>query len=131
MRCKPLLAAFILAPIAAQAQEPRVFNRIATIEAVRMLPPDRDKSKRSIAEIVTASVDGNTLIYVDGEQNGLGFVDIADPATPRPSGFVAMSGELTSVTVRGPRAYTVADTSPNKREPSGYAAVSMLLRDAK
>ena len=123
MRCKPLLAAFILAPIAAQAQEPRIFNRIATIEAVRMLPPDRDKSKRSIAEIVTASVDGNTLIYVDGDQNGLGFVDIADPAIPRPAGFLAMSGELTSVTVRGPRAFAVADTSPNKREPSGYAAV--------
>jgi hypothetical protein len=34
-----------------------------------------------------------------------------------------LSGELTSVTARGPRAYTVSDTSPNKRETSGFAAV--------
>lgn len=126
MSFKPLFAAIVLLPIAAQAQEARTFNRIATIEAVRMLPPDRDKVKRSIAEIVAASEDGNTLVYVDGEQNGLGFVDIRDPAAPRPAGFLAMSGELTSVTVRGPRAYAVSDTSPNKREPSGYAAVVEL-----
>lgn len=123
MSFKPFLAAIILLPVAAQAQDARMFNRIATIEAVRMLPPDRDRSKKSIAEIVTASEDGNTLIYVDGEQNGLGFVDIADPAAPRPAGFLPLNGELTSVAVRGSRAYTVVDTSPNKREPTGYAAV--------
>ncbi len=123
MRFKPLFAAVCLLPFAAHAQEVRTFNRISTIEAVRMLPPDRDKAKRSIAEIVTASDDGNILIYVDGEQNGLGFVDIADPATPRPAGFLPLKGELTSVTVRGSRAYAVSDTSPNKREPTGYAAV--------
>ena len=100
-----------------------MFDRIATIEAVRMLPPDRDRAKRSIAEIVAATDDGNTLIYVDGEQNGLGFVDIADPAAPRPAGFLPLAGELTSVAVRGPRAYTVVDTSPNKRDVSGYVAV--------
>ena len=123
MSLKPLLAAMILLPVAAHAQDARMFNRIATIDAFRMLPSDRDKGKRSIAEIVAPSADGSTLIYVDGEQNGLGFVDIADPVTPRPAGFLAMSGELTSVAVRGPRAYAVSDTSPNKREPSGYAAV--------
>jgi hypothetical protein len=123
MSLKPLFAVALVIPLAAQAQEARVFNRIATIEAVRMLPADRDKSKKSIAEIVTASADGNTLIYVDGEQNGLGFVDITDPASPRPAGFLAMRGELTSVAVRGQLAYAVSDTSPNKREPAGYAAV--------
>ncbi|MDP2355677.1 MAG: esterase-like activity of phytase family protein [Beijerinckiaceae bacterium] len=123
MSLRPIFAAVVLMPFAAQAQEAQTFNRIATIEAVRMLPPDRDKSKRSIAEIVAASEDGNTLIYVDGEQNGLGFVDIVDPAAPRPAGFLPLKGELTSVAVRGVRAYTVVDTSPNKREPSGYASV--------
>lgn len=107
----------------ATAQAPQFFERIATIEAVKMLPADRDRTKRSIAEIVTAANDGNLLIYVDGEQNGLGFVDIADPARPTPAGFLALPGELTSVTARGPRAYAVSDTSPNKREPSGYLAV--------
>lgn len=123
MSLKSLLAAMILLPVAAHAQDARMFNRIATIDAFRMLPSDRDKAKRSIAEIVAPSADGSTLIYVDGEQNGLGFVDIVDPVTPRPAGFLAMSGELTSVAARGPRAYAVSDTSPNKREPSGYAAV--------
>jgi len=123
MRTKPLIAVALLLPLSAHAQEARVFNRIATIEAVRMLPPERDKAKKSIAEIVTVSEDGNTLVYVDGEQNGLGFVDIADPANPHPAGFLSLQGELTSVAVRGPRAYTVVDTSPNKREPAGYAAV--------
>lgn len=120
---KPLFGAMIVLPIAVHAQEARMFNRVATIEAVRMLPPDRDRGKKSIAEIVTASEDGNTLIYVDGEQNGLGFVDITDPSAPRPAGFLSMNGELTSVAVHGKRAYTVVDTSPNKREPTGYAAV--------
>ncbi len=123
MRLKPLLAVALLLPAVAHAQEARMFDRIATIEAVRMLPPDRDRTKRSIAEIVAASEDGNTLVYVDGEQNGLGFVDIADPAAPRPAGFLPLAGELTSVAVRGARAYTVVDTSPNKREVSGYVAV--------
>jgi hypothetical protein len=120
---KPLLTAVVLLPAVAHAQEARTFNRIATIESVRMLPADRDRAKRSIAEIVTATGDGATLIYVDGEQNGLGFVDIADPSAPKPAGFLPLKGELTSVAVRGARAYTVVDTSPNKREPTGYAAV--------
>jgi hypothetical protein len=121
IRFLALAALFLAAPAFAQA--PVFFERIATIEAVKMLPADRDKTKRSIAEIVTATDDGNLLIYVDGEQNGVGFVDIADPANPRPAGFLALPGELTSVTARGPRAYVVSDTSPNKREPSGYLAV--------
>ena len=123
MSLKLFLAAAFFLPAAAHAQDARMFNRIATIEAVRMLPQDRDRAKKSIAEIVAASQDGTTLIYVDGEQNGLGFVDISDPAAPRPAGFLPLKGELTSVAVRGARAYTVVDTSPNKREPSGYAAV--------
>jgi hypothetical protein len=129
MRLTPLLAVALLLPTVAHAQEARMFDRIATIEAVRMLPPDRDRTKRSIAEIVAASEDGNTLVYVDGEQNGLGFVDIVDPAAPRPAGFLPLTGELTSVAVRGARAYTVVDTSPNKREVSGYvAAVDIAAR---
>jgi len=123
MRLRPLLAVALLLPAVAHAQETRMFDRIATIEAVRMLPPERDRAKRSIAEIVAATEDGNTLVYVDGEQNGLGFVDIADPAAPRPAGFLPLAGELTSVAVRGARAYTVVDTSPNKRDVSGYVAV--------
>ena len=113
----------LLVPVAAAAQEPPVFNRIATIEAVRMLPPDRDRTRHSIAEIVAASADGNTLIHVDGDQRGLGFVDITDPTMPRPAGFLPIEGDPTSVVVSGPRAFVVADTSPNKVAPSGILVV--------
>ncbi len=112
-----------LCALPAAAQQAPVFNRIATIEAVRMLPPDRNRAGRSIAEIVTASADGNTLIYVDGGQRGLGFVDIADPTAPRPAGFLPLEGDPTSVTARGARAYAVLDTSPNKAAPSGHVVV--------
>jgi hypothetical protein len=107
----------------AAAQSPQVFHRVVTIEAQRMLPADRDRARRSIAEIVAATPDGNTLIYVDGDQRGLGFVDITDPAAPRPAGFVPLEGDPTSVTVRGGQAFAVADTSPDKVNPSGIVAV--------
>jgi hypothetical protein len=117
-----LLLPLLLASLPADAQERPVFNRIATFEAVRNLPPDRDPARKSIAEIVTAAADGQLLIYVDGEQNALGFVDITDPAAPRPAGFLPTEGETTSVVAHGPRAYFVSDTSPAKDRPSGFAA---------
>ncbi len=123
MRCKPF------SPHSSWRQSPRkrrsrgssiVSRQLKPCACCRLIATSQNApSRRSSRRALTAI----RLSMLDGEQNGLGFVDIADPATPRPSGFVAMSGELTSVTVRGPRAYTVADTSPNKREPSGYAAV--------
>lgn len=117
--CAVALASLTL-PAAAQDQ---VFHRIATIEAVRMLPPDRDRARRSVAEIVAVSGDGNTLLYADGEQRGVGLVDITDPAQPRPAGFVALDGDTTSVAARGGLAFAVADTSPDKANPSGFVAV--------
>lgn len=117
------LACVLALPITALAQDRHSFHRVATIEAVRMLPPDRDRSRRSIAEIVAAAQDGTLLVYVDGEQRGLGLVDIADPAAPRPAGFLAMEGEPNSVATLGGRAFAVVDTSPSKDAPSGYVAV--------
>jgi hypothetical protein len=118
-----LFACLLLAPSAASAQQAPVFHRVATIEAQRMLPPERDRARRSIAEIVAASADGSMLVYVDGEQRGIGFVDIADPANPRPAGFVALDGDPTSVVVRGPRAFVVANTSADFVTTSGIVVV--------
>lgn len=122
---RPAYPALLLSLLAsaAQAQEAPVFNRIATIEAVRMLPAGQPRSGRSLAEILTASADGATLIYVDGGQHALGFVDITDPAAPRPAGLLPLGGDPTSVTSRGARAYAVLDTSPNKAAPSGQVVV--------
>jgi hypothetical protein len=49
-----LSAALLAGAAPALAQAPVYFDRIATIEAVKMLPADRDRAKKSIAEIVTA-----------------------------------------------------------------------------
>ena len=119
----PLLLVAVVASAQGSAPgERRVFNRIATFEVVRNLPPERDRARKSVAEIVTAAAEGTLLIYVDGEQNGLGFVDITDPAAPRPAGFLALEGETTSVVAHGPRAYVVSDTSPAKDRPSGFVS---------
>jgi hypothetical protein len=115
-----LLASIIALPAAAQE---RVFHRIATIEAQAMRPAGFDPARRSAAEIVAATEDGMLLAYTDGESNGLGFVDIADPARPRPAGFLPMPGEPTSVAIRGGRAFVVSDTSPNKVAPAGVLSV--------
>lgn len=126
MTLPPRLLALVLmlaVPGLASAQGREVFQRVATIEAIRMLPPDRDRSRRAIAEIVAAAQDDTLLIYVDGEQRGLGFVDITDPAAPRPAGFLPMEGEPNSVATRGSRAFAVVDTSPGKDAPSGHVAV--------
>ena len=117
------LACILTAPASVGAQEPQLFHRVATIEAVRMLPAERERTRRSIAEIVAASPDGNLLVYVDGEQRGLGFVDLTDPAAPRPAGFVATEGEPNSVAIHGGRAFAVVDTSPAKDAPAGHAVV--------
>jgi hypothetical protein len=118
-----LFACLLLAPCAALAQQAPVFHRVATIEAQRMLPAERDRAGRSIAEIVAASADGNTLVYVDGEQRGVGFVDITDPANPRPVGFLAVDGDPTSIAVRGPRAFVAANTSADFINTSGVLVV--------
>jgi hypothetical protein len=122
LRALALATVFAL-PAAVGAQEAPMFRRVATIEAVRMLPADRDRARPSIAEIVAATPDGATLVYVDGMQRGLGFVDIADPAAPRPAGFLALEGEPNSVAIRGGRAFAVVDTSPSKTAPAGHVAV--------
>jgi hypothetical protein len=73
------------APALAQAQAAPTgsfFNRIATFEAHRNVPTGRNVGKKSVAEIVAVSPDGRMLAYTDGEQMGIGLVDITDPAAP-------------------------------------------------
>lgn len=44
----------------------------------------RTNAGSQVAEIVTASRDGRTLIYTDSAGRLIGFVDIASPASPTP-----------------------------------------------
>jgi len=69
------------------------------------------------------SEDGGLLIYTDGPTGNLGFVDIADPRDPKPSGVLEMSGEPTSVAVASPYALAAVNTSQSFSDPSGELAV--------
>jgi hypothetical protein len=100
-----------------------VFNRIATFPVFLNFPAGEDLGTTTVAEIVAASEDGNTLIYTDGATGSVGFVDITDPADPKALGLIPVAGEPTSVAVAGPYAIVVVNTSPDFLNPSGFIAV--------
>lgn len=82
-----ILATMLLAaPLVAQSVDR--FERIATFDV-----------DGSVAEIITATPDGRTLIYTDSSENRIGFVDVADARHPRQVAVVATPGEPTSAAV--------------------------------
>ena len=95
------------------------FKRISTFPVYL----NTDINIETVAEIVTASSDGNTLIYTDGKTDNLGFVDITNPENPLAAGTVALGGEPTSVSVAGKFALAAVNTSANFVSPSGNLQV--------
>ncbi|NDW04260.1 esterase-like activity of phytase family protein [Jiella pacifica] len=118
-----LLTTTVLSAAAGGAKADPVFNRIASFPVASNLPADADQSKVTSAEIITASQDGNTLIYSDSPAGGIGMIDITDPKAPKPLGFMALSGEPTSVSVAGPDVLVGVNTSESFTNPSGRLAV--------
>ncbi len=100
-------------------QQQAYFNRVAVFPAYLNAAIDRE----SVAEIVAASEDGNTLVYTDGENQALGFVDITDAAHPVALGALALNGEPTSVAVKGRHALVAVNTSVDFINTSGELAV--------
>ncbi len=115
--------AVLLGISAAHAQTTPAFNRIATFNVVDNLPADADPKKGTVAEIITASEDGKTLVYTDSPGNRIGFVDINDPAAPKAAGVVALGGEPTSTVIIKDKAFVGVVTSESKAKPSGHLAV--------
>lgn len=116
-----LAAAALLAPALAVAvpAADAYFTRVATFPVFRNTAIDQE----TVAEIVAASADGNTLIYTDSPNDQVGFVDITDPAQPAPLGVLGLAGEPTSVAVHGPHALVAVNTSADFVHPSGELAV--------
>lgn len=110
-------------PTASQPDPTMHFNRVATFPVCAQLGSSCESSDVTAAEIVAASTDGNTLIYTNGPKGEVGFVDITDPARPRPLGALALGGEPTSVAVLGANALVAVDTSTSSTSPSGRLAV--------
>ena len=113
------LAAVLLSGTALNASAAEYFDRIASFPITANLPADADKKGETVAEIISASEDGNLLVYTDSPRKSLGFIDITDPAAPKPGGMLALGGEPTSVEVVGGTAFVAVNTSESFTKPSG------------
>ncbi len=116
-----VLCAQVCLPVQAQASNAN-FNRVATFEAYRNVPAGRNVSKKSVAEIVAASEDGRLLAYTDGEQKGIGLIDISNPANPQAAGFIPVDGEPTSVVILRGKVLAAVDASRKFFQPEGHLA---------
>lgn len=81
---------------------PNFFQRIASFPICLQLDPICNVDTTTFAQFVTASDDGMTLIYSDGGMNSVGFVDIADPVNPIPTGYFQLDSVPTNVVAVGP-----------------------------
>lgn len=95
------------------------FERVATFPVFE----NTDIATATVAEIVAASIDGNTLIYTDSENENVGFVDISNPSRPAPLGVVSLNGEPTSVAVARQYALVAINTSLDFVNTSGELVV--------
>lgn len=77
----------------------------------------------AVAEIVDATNDGKQLIYTDGDNEAIGFVDISAPAAPRGDGVLDVGGEPTSLVILGDLVLVGINTSESFVAPSGKLVV--------
>ena len=106
------------------------FNRIATFPICSQIDPACNTDIETVAEIVSVSSDGMTLVYTDSEQENIGFVDITDPSNPVPAGTVSLAGEPSSVAVLGDLAIAAINTSEDFVNTSGeLVAISISNRN--
>jgi hypothetical protein len=125
MKAFPLttaLAALLAASTASTASAEPVFNRIASFAVADNLPADADKKSVTSAEIITASEDGNLLVYSDSPLKAIGFIDITDPRAPKAGGILSFEGEPTSVAIAGAKALVAVNTRESFVKPSGFLA---------
>lgn len=114
-------ATWSAAPLA--AEKGPYFTRIATWPVYESLRKGVDRDTKTVAEIIAATPDGQTLVHTDSPGEDLVFVDITDPAAPKALGRTALGGEPTSVTVVGRYALAGVNTSESYTKPSGHVSV--------
>lgn len=117
------LAAALAASVAPAAHAEPVFNRIASFAVTDNLPDGADYKKATSSEIITATQDGNTLIYSDSPLGAIGFIDITDAKAPKALGSLAFEGEPNSVAAAGSKVLVTIDTTEDMTKPSGQLAV--------
>jgi DNA-binding beta-propeller fold protein YncE len=105
------------------------FNRVATFPVCSQIDSTCNDDTETVAEIVSATDDGMTVIYTDSPRGVIGFIDIAEPSNPLPMGVVDVGGEPTSVVVWGDYAIAAVDTSEDFINPSGVlVAINIATR---
>ena len=108
---------------AAHPRQDRIFNHVGTFSVPANLPASEPISTITSAEIVDVSRNGNLLMYTDAPTGRLGFVNISNPDRIRPSGYLDLGGEPTSVAVKGAFALVAVNTSQSFANPSGELVV--------
>lgn len=110
---RSLLAATVLGLASQLPRTPQATADTATAGFRRLATFDVNGA---VAEIVSASADGRTLIYTNSLDRKLGFVDISNPAAPVELAALEAGGEPTSVatTPDGKWAMAVVDATPAK-----------------
>lgn len=116
------LAAVLAASTSTAALAEPVFNRVASFAVADNLPADIDAKTPTSSEIITASEDGNTLIYSDSPLKAIGFIDITDAKAPKAGGIVSLEGEPTSVAAVGSKVLAAVNTRESFVKPSGFLA---------
>ncbi|GGG78178.1 alkaline phosphatase [Salipiger pallidus] len=119
MMLRTLCATSVLALSAHAASAEMTFNRIASFATPANMAEGEDRTRRTSAEIIYATEDGNTLVYSDSPLGVIGRIDITDPANPQPLGNTEMGGEPTSVFVNGTSVFAGVNTSESFTNPSG------------
>ncbi|MDO5620306.1 MAG: esterase-like activity of phytase family protein [Paracoccus sp. (in: a-proteobacteria)] len=109
----------VLALAAAPAVAEPVFNRISSFPTIANMAAGEDQTRETSAEIITATEDGNTLIYSDSPLGVIGLIDITDPRAPKPLGNINVDGEPTTTVVIGGMAFVGVNTSESYANPSG------------
>lgn len=99
------------------------FNRIASFPVNLNLPSDTSQDTETSAEIISATEDGNMVVYSDSPLGAIGMIDITDPASPTPLGTIKLGGEPTSVSIKSGFAFVGVNTSENYVSPSGSLVV--------
>lgn len=99
------------------------FDRVATLPVYQTLADGTDKKTETVAEIITATQDGRTLIFTDSAGKSLVFVDSTNPANPLTIGRAGLEGEPTSVSAGATYALVAVNTSESYVKPSGHLAV--------
>nr|WP_320190600.1 esterase-like activity of phytase family protein [uncultured Desulfobacter sp.] len=99
-----------------QRESQELFHHVGTFDVMA-------GNGSGVAEIVDVTTDGKQLVYTDGENQAIGFVDISDPANPAGQGTVDVGGEPTSLVVLDSLVLVGVNTSESYDNPSGQLVV--------